>query len=275
MKNLQALAREHHIALSIVSPNRHGTISPDAILAACQPNTQLVSCIFASNETGILQPIHAIAKALQTRGIPMHTDATQAIGKTQIDLNDLPVDMLSFSGHKLGAPFGIGALYVRAPHLLQTCFVDPLTTQYTHYHHPAAISALAAALKHQHHPKPNPRDAFEQQLAQHHAIRMLVAGQNQPRLYNTSCIRFVGIPATALLMRLDLKHIYASAGSACHSGIVSPSSVLLSMGFTQAEALETIRFSFPPQFSPNHVHTLVEHIVRECHAIQYHHAPSP
>ncbi len=243
---------KQNVEVTYLSPDTNGLISPDAVRDAFRPNTTLVSVMLANNETGVLQPVQAIGILAHRRGALLHTDAVQAIGKLPIDLRELGADLVSISGHKMHAPQGVGALYVRkgvplrpfhvgGPHERQrragTENVPGIvalgeaarqTTLWIENDGPATLAKLHAA--------------FETEL-----LRRLptatIHGATAPRLPNTTSLRIPGIDSEALVIALDLKGLAISGGSACTSGAVEPSHVLLAQGLSDAAARETVRIS--------------------------------
>jgi len=232
------------IDLTIVPPTPGGLITPESILTALMPNTKLISVMLGNNETGVLQPIAAIAEIAHNAGALLHTDAVQAVGKIPIDVKALGCDLLSLSGHKMHAPQGIGALFVRKGVTLQ-----PLHYGGAHERERRAgtenvpgIVALgkAAQMAEPNSDMANLRDRLE-------AALLLIPGTRvngtAERLPNTTNLRFDGIDADALVIALDLQGISTSAGSACQSGSTEPSHVILAMGLTHDEAKSSLRLS--------------------------------
>ncbi len=248
-RTLDDLEARGTVDVTRVRPDRAGRVEPGAVLAECRAETTLVTVVMACNETGVLQPMVEIAAGCRALGIPVHTDAVQAIGRMPVHVGELGVDMLSLSGHKLGAVGGIGVLYVRAGISLQPVIVGGgheggrrASTENV-----AGAASLAAALGEL--PRPAAllrtailRDRLEEGLAA--ALGEIeILGKSKPRLPNTACIRFDAIEGDAIMMALDLEGIWVSTGSACSSGSVEPSPILLGTGLSAAEARQTVRFS--------------------------------
>jgi cysteine desulfurase len=216
-----------------------GVVDPDEIRRALKPDTSLISVMHANNELGTIQPIEEICKL----GIPVHSDGVQALGKIPINVRDLGVAFYSISGHKIGAPKGIGALYVRKGAKLRA-------RQFGGRHErerragtenvPGAI-ALAGAIQTRVETE-QLRDRLEQSI-----LRTIpdahVNAAGSPRIPNTTNIRFDGIDSDALLIALDLRGFAVSSGAACSSGAPEPSHVLLAIGLTREQARSSIRFS--------------------------------
>jgi cysteine desulfurase len=231
-----------------------GIVDPDAIRKALRPDTKLISLMHANNELGTIQPIEEIAKL----GVPVHSDGVQAVGKIPVNVRDLGVAMYAISGHKVGAPKGIGALYVRKG--------TPVKSRQFGGRHererragtenvPGAV-AFARAIQSVHDTKLL-RDRLE------HAILSGIPdthlnGVISPRVPNTTNIRFDGIDSDALLIALDLRGFAVSSGAACSSGSPEPSHVLLAIGLTREQARSSIRFSLGRTNTVEQVDALVE-----------------
>jgi cysteine desulfurase len=239
---------------------RHGRVAAAAFAAALTPPTRLASLVLACNETGVLQPVAEVADLCRGSRVALHTDAVQAVGRLSVDVRRLGVDLLSLSGHKVGAVGGVGVLYVRRgtalPPALRPECAQPREVALM----PAAVS-VATALAH----LPDPamvariearRDALERALRAE-VPDVEVLGAASPRLPNTSCIRFPGCAGDALMMACDVAGYAVSTGSACSSGSIEPSPILLGMGLTRREALETVRFSLDARIEDADVAGLV------------------
>jgi cysteine desulfurase len=227
-----------------------GRLNLDALEDTLSPDTALVSLMWANNETGVLFPIQKAAEIARAKGVLFHTDAVQAVGKEPIDLRQVPVDMLSFSGHKLYAPAGIGALVVRKgiklPPLL---FGHQERGRRGGTENVAGIVALATActlasacVSSEHARLQSLRDRLEAGVLTL-VPRASINGLGAPRVANTSNIRFGDFEAEWILGRLDRRGICASAGAACSAGETKPSHVLTSMGLSGFAALASVRFS--------------------------------
>jgi len=243
MEPVQELERRGY-DITVVSPDRSGLVPADRVIAALRPDTRLVAIMLANNETGVIQPVADIARVCRERGIHMHCDAVQAAGKIDIDVESLGVDTLSLSAHKLHAPKGIGALFVRKNLTLESVLFGgsqerrrrPGTENV-----PLAIAfGVAAEIARERPDIGSLRDHFEMHLAD---MAIVINGATAPRLPNTSSITFLGADAEGIVIGLDLNGIAASTGSACSSGRVEPSRILLAMGLTPDEARSTVRFS--------------------------------
>lgn len=251
-----------------VAPDRSGCVSADAVVAAIRPETKLVSVVAACNETGVLQPVKAIAGAARDRAVVTHTDAVQALPWFGARMSELGVDLLSGSGHKLGAVGGVGLLVARERLRLEPIVVGggQERSRRASTENVAGASSLAASLG----LLPDAgerarvacrRDALEQGIAA--ALDDVeILGSSSERLPNTSCLRLRGCAGDGMMMALDLEGIQISTGSACASGSVDASPVLLGIGLDREEAKETVRFSLTRATSDAEIERAVEATVR-------------
>lgn len=237
------------VAVTYLPVDGTGQVDPDDVRRALRPETVVVSVMHANNEVGTLQPIAEIAAICRQAGVPLHTDAAQSVGKVPTRVDDLGVDMLTIAGHKLYAPKGIGALYVRRGTAL-----EPLIHGAGHEggrragteNVPwmvalGAAAALAhATLETEAARQQTLRDRL-QQLLEEKAGGVTLNGHPTDRLPNTLNVRFAGIDGNALLAAVP--EVAASTGSACHAGETEPSAVLLAMGIPPAEAVGAVRLS--------------------------------
>jgi len=230
---------------------KNGLIDLTELEQAIRPDTILVSVMHVNNETGVIQPIKEIADIVHKNGALFMTDATQAVGKIEIDVDDLGIDLLCFSGHKMYVPKGIGALYVR-----QSGNKVKLTPQNHGGGHEQGlrsgtlnvpgIIALAKgceiASQEMARNQKNVselRDSLESELLK--LQNTSINGGSENRIYNTTNICFKGQDANVLIGRM--KDIAVSNGSACSSAVVEPSHVLKSMGLNDEDAFASLRFS--------------------------------
>ncbi len=274
-----AARRASPVQLTILPVDRDGLVSPADLAAALQPNTRLVSLMFANNETGVLQPIPELAHITHAHGALFHTDAVQAIGKLPLDSLDLSptgpladVDLLSLSGHKMYAPQGTGALFVRR----RTVDLTPLLHGGPHERQrragtenlPGLVGLGQAAQLAQ---TWLTQDSLASGPTQLTALRnrletgLLAAIPNarinartSPRTPNTTSLTLPGIDAEALLIALDLQDLRCSAGSACQSGATEPSHVLRALGLTDPDARATIRLSLSRLTTPDEIARALE-----------------
>ena len=233
-----------------------GLVDPEDVRRALQPNTKLISVMMANNETGVIQPVVEIGKIASDADVYFHIDAVQAAAKVPIDVEAIGCDLLSISGHKIHAPKGVGALYVRKGTKLQ-----PVLYGGSHERSRRAgtenvpgIVALGKAAEVAAEGLANGsvqniaklRDRFEQTiLKQTEAVG--VNGAGAPRVPNTTSIYFDSIDGEALVVALDLKGLSVSGGAACSSGATEPSHVLSAMGIPPDRARASIRFSLGKQ----------------------------
>jgi cysteine desulfurase len=228
--------------------DRTGRVDPDDVRRAITPRTILISVMHANNEVGTIQPIAEIGAIARERGIRFHTDAAQSVGKIPTNVDALGVDLLTIAGHKLYAPKGVGALYVR-----RDIALEPLIHGAGHEHGRRAgtESALlavglgtACALAQDLEPMARVgalRERFWQALQQRLGDRVVLNGHPQHRLPNTLNISFVGQVGAEILQRLD--GVAASTGSACHAGRIELSPVLKAMGMLPEIGMGAVRFS--------------------------------
>ena len=239
------------VALTYLPVSRDGVIDPGDIQKAIRPETVLITVMHANNELGVVQPLGEIGQIAAEHKIAFHTDAVQSIGKISVDVRAFRVDLLSLSGHKLYAPKGIGAIYIKSgTRLRQLLFgghhqrgLRPGTENV------AGIVALgkAAAIGRQALAEDATRiSALRDRLEQKILSRIpdcRINGLSAPRTPNTSNITFSGIEGEALVIALDLRGLACSTGAACSSGAVEPSHVLTAIGLPAAEARASLRFS--------------------------------
>jgi cysteine desulfurase len=246
----EALEREG-VEVVRVSVDSDGRLDEDAFAAALDtPGAVLGSAMAANNETGVLFPVERLGTLCRARGVPLHVDAVQWAGKAEIRLDEIPVDLLTLSAHKLQGPKGAGLLFVRRG--LELRAVQPGGHQERGRRGGtenaagivglgealqracAGAKALAGALG-------GLRDRLEAAAAAIPGTR--IAGAGAPRVCNTLCAVFEGCDGETLLASLDLLGVAVSTGSACSSGSLSPSPVLLAMGLAPELARGAVRFS--------------------------------
>jgi cysteine desulfurase len=233
-----------------------GLVDPDDVRRALRPNTKLISIMMANNETGVLQPVEEIGRIAAESDVYFHTDAVQAAAKVRIDVKKIGCDALSISGHKIHAPQGVGALYVRKGTQLQPLFHGGQheRSRRAGTENVPGIVALgkAAELAMQAFERGEDekmsalRDRLQQGiLAQ--VDEAAVNGDGAPRVPNTSNIYFDHIEGESMVISLDLKGLAVSTGAACSSGAIEPSHVLVAMGLRTDRARASIRFSLGKQ----------------------------
>jgi len=233
-------------------------VDPDDVRRALRPNTKLISIMTANNETGVLQPVEDIGRIAAEADVYFHTDAVQAAGKVPIDVKNIGCDALSISGHKMHAPQGVGALYVRRGTHLQPLFYGGRheRSRRAGTENVPGIVALgkAAELAIEGFERGDDkkmsalRDRLQRGiLAQ--VEEAAVNGEGAPRVPNTSNIYFDHIEGEAMVISLDLKGLAVSTGAACSAGAIEPSHVLTAMGLRADRARASIRFSLGKQNS--------------------------
>jgi cysteine desulfurase len=245
-----------------------GVVNPDDVRRALRPDTVLVTIMHANNELGTIQPIAEIARITREARIPLHSDGVQALGKIPVDVEALGADLYSMSGHKLYAPKGIGALYVR-----KSTRLAPIAFGGHHERDrrpgtenvPGAASFGAAAdlaarsLAADGERLAALRDRLESAVLD----RIPGAGINGSRwnrVPNTSNLYFDGIDGEALVIALDLRGFAVSTGAACSSGALTPSHVLTALGLDADRARSSMRFSLGRSNTAAQVDALVEAI---------------
>ena len=234
-----------------VSPDRNGRVSAESVIDAMRPDTRLVAMMLANNETGVIQPVAEVGAVCRERGVHLHSDAVQAIGKIPVDVNALNVDTLASSAHKLHAPKGIGALYVRNGLTLDRFVFGGSQERRRRAgteNVPLAVAfgvAAEVAMDNASREIAALRNRFERGVAAGFSPPMSITinGASVPRLPNTSSVTFHNADSEGLVIGLDLAGVAVSTGSACSSGRVEPSRILLAMGLTSDEARSTVRFS--------------------------------
>jgi len=228
-----------------------GLVSPQAVRDAIRPDTILVSVMFANNEVGTVEPIEEIGRIARAAGVLFHTDAVQAFGQLPIHVEDMSIDLLSASAHKIHGPKGVGMLYVRSGVNI-TSFLHGGAQERSRRagteNVPGAVGfgkAAEIALK-----KMEENGKYKQELRDYMIAGLervicdcKLNGHRIKRLPGNVNMSFAGIEGESALIRLDMRGICASAGSACTSGSIDPSHVLLAMGLEPATARGSIRLT--------------------------------
>lgn len=267
-KHVVTTAIEHPAVLSACAQlEREGVevtyAAPDQVLRALRPETVLISVMHANNELGTLQPVAEIARIARESGVLMHSDGVQAAGRIPVDLRALGVDLYSISGHKMYAPKGIGALFVRkgvklAPLLYGGHHERDLRAGTENV--PGAVALGRAAAWARENPATGLaalRDRLEQGILAR-VPDTAVNGAGAPRIPNTTNIRFDGIDGEAMTIALDLRGFAVSSGAACSSGAAEPSHVLTAIGLTKEQARSSLRFSLGRQNDESQVDALID-----------------
>jgi cysteine desulfurase len=251
LESVDYLARLHGFEVTFLPTDAAGRVDPDDLFQALRPDSTLVSIQYANNEVGTVQPIAELAAVARTAGVPFHTDAVQAAGWLSLDVAELGVDALGISGHKVGAPKGIGALYLRG-----RLPVEPLLHgggqergKRSGTENVAGAVALATALR----LADGERAAVAVRTTafREEFISTVLAGvpgaalTGHPvhRLPGTASFVFPGTSGEAVLLELERRGIVCSSGSACAAGSDEPSHVLTALGYPAAVAQTAVRFS--------------------------------
>ncbi len=266
IKNLCEYLGRNGYRATFVPVDRKGIMDLDFLYDHMTEDTALVSIMWANNETGVLFPVEEIAHRAREKGIVFHTDAVQAVGKIPINLKESSIDMLSLSGHKLHAPKGVGALYVRkgtkfSPFLIgghQESGRRGGTENVASIVGLGKAAELAAAHIHEENTGVRQlRDSLENGLLER-IPSSLVNGDREKRLPNTTNISFEFIEGESILLMMDELGICASSGSACTSGSLEPSHVLRAMGIPYTAAHGSVRFSLSIYNTQEEVDYVVE-----------------
>lgn len=241
--------QRHGVEVDRLGVNSHGVARVDQLAGLLRPETRLVSVSLGSHETGVLQPVKEMAALCAAQCVPMHTDATQVVGKLPVDFQDLGVAMLTFSAHKFHGPRGIGGLLVRGDYAPAALLHGQAGSDRP------GTPAVELALATQHaldlwnqHREDRPtrmaslRDRFEAAILAGDPEISVVGGKAQ-RLPHTSCPSFLGLDRQVLQMALDREGVACSTGSACASGSSEPSPSLLAMGLPEEVVRGALRFS--------------------------------
>jgi cysteine desulfurase len=256
----QALEKEG-VEVTYVDIGRGGRVDPEAIRRALRPETVLISVMHANNELGTVQPLEEIGKIATEADVYFHTDAVQSAGKTPVDVGTLKLDLLSISGHKMYAPKGVGALYVRGGTRIQQLMYGghhqrgfrPGTENVAGIVGLGKAAVLAReALAGDAERVGKLRDRLEGGLLER-VPDTRVNGGDGVRTPNTTNVTFAGIDGEALVIALDLKGLACSTGAACSSGSIEPSHVLTSIGLSSVEARASLRFSLGRHTTPEEI----------------------
>jgi cysteine desulfurase len=266
IKNLCEYLAKIGYRISFVPVDHKGRLDMEYLIRHLTDDTAIASFMWANNETGVIFPIDELAEILSERGILFHTDAVQAVGKVPIDLKKTRIDMLSLSGHKLHAPKGIGALYVRKGTKFSPFLIGGHQEKGRRggTENVASIIGLgkASEIVAAHMAEENSRikalrNKLETLLVQK-IPNALVNGDTANRLPNTSSIAFEFVEGESILLMMNEFGICASSGSACTSGSLEPSHVLRAMGVPFTAAHGTIRFSLSIYNTESEVDLIVE-----------------
>ena len=261
--NACAQLEREGVEVTYAAPDAKGVVGPDGVRRALRPETVLVSVMHANNELGTLQPVAEIARIAREAGVLMHSDGVQAAGRIPVDVRALGVDLYSISGHKMYAPKGTGALYVRkgvglAPLLYGGHHERDLRAGTENVPGAVALGRAAAwARENLATGLAALRDRLERGILER-VPDTAVNGAGAPRIPNTTNIRFDGIDGEAMAIALDLRGFAVSGGAACSSGAAEPSHVLTAIGLTKEQAHSSLRFSLGRQNDQSQVDALIE-----------------
>ena len=251
LESCDYLRRLHGFEITLLPVDANGRVDPAALARALRPDTTLVSVHYANNEVGTVQPLVELAAIAHTLGVPFHTDAVQAGGWLDLDVSTLGVDALSLSGHKLGAPPGIGAVFLRG-----RLPIEPLLHgggqergKRSGTENVAGAVALAVALRLTAEERADAatrtsllRDQFVTTILRETPTARLT-GHPTERLPGTASFVFPGTSGEAVLLELEQRGIVCSSGSACAAGSSEPSHVLTAMGWPADVAQTAVRFT--------------------------------
>ncbi len=254
--------------VTMLPVDSRGLVSPQDLKQAIGNGTALVSIMHANNEVGTIEPVRELAAVAREHGIPFHTDAIQSAGKIPVNVDELGVDLLSLSAHKFNGPKGAGALYVRRGTRLaaQMHGGHQEKRRRAGTENVAGIAGLGEAAgiaaekaESESPPSPGLRDRLEAKIRERIA-HITIHGSGAPRLPNTANISFAFVEGEAIILNLDLKGIAVSTGSACSSGSLEPSHVLVAMGTAVQDVQGSVRFSLGKGNTEGEVDTVVEEL---------------
>ena len=261
---------ENGCKVNYLNVDKDGIVNLEELVNAITEDTILISVMFANNEIGSIQPIKKIGEIAKEKGIIFHTDAVQACGNVKIDVKEMNIDMLSLSGHKIGAPKGIGALYVNKniefKNLIDGGHQERDKRAGTE-NVPGMIGLGEACKMAKNNMETHVkklkelRDMYFSKI-QNQISNIKINGSMEHRLPGNSNISFKGVNGSELLMNLDEKGICASAGSACSSGSSMPSHVLTAIGLPSDYAEGTLRVTFGDENTKEDVEYLVENLTQ-------------
>ena len=265
------LAAVHHAARDgiverMLAVTKAGIVDVDALDATIDDSVAVCTVMWVNNEIGTIQPIAEITERVKAHGGIMHTDAVQAFGKTDVDVRKVPLDLLTISGHKIGAPKGVGAVFIRRGTPIDPMFhggsQDRGRRPGTENVAAAVALARAAELTIEERDAECARlSALRDQLEAGLLARIpdaIIHGRGAPRASHIVNISVPGTDSESLLMALDLAGVAASAGSACQSGSVTPSHVLSAIGVRPEIAVAAIRMSLGSLTTPEDVARVTE-----------------
>jgi cysteine desulfurase len=266
------LARHHGFEITYAQVDQYGLLHADVFERALRPDTTLCTVMLANNEVGTIQPIRELAAIVRGRGIPFHTDAVQAAGALDLDIDALGVDALSLSGHKIGAPKGTGALFLRSRVRVEPVLHGGGQEQgrRSGTENVSGTVAFATALE---------LAARDRAIRTNHLTQLrdrlvagiravvpkaILTGHPTDRLPGHASFCFAGTSGEAMLLALEERGIVCSSGSACSAGSDEPSHVLVAMGVPREIAQTAVRFSFSDDITAEQIDTVVRAV---CEAV--------
>lgn len=263
LNSAKALEREG-FEVTCVSADNNGLVRAEDVAAAIRPDTAMVSVMFANNELGTIQPVAEIGSICRSAGVPFHCDAVQAAGILPIDVKAMNIDLLSISAHKFHGPKGVGVMYARRGCVPET-YIDGGEQERGHRagtENVAGIVGAAAAFAEAISERDEKADRLcamrdEIQSGLMKIPGSQVNGVTAPRLPGTLNMSFDGIDGQSLIFELDLKGLAASSGSACASGSVNPSHVLLALGLPYKLAHGSLRLSLGRYNTPDEAEKII------------------
>lgn len=252
IRTMEAIARRHNLTFEVLPVTADGCVDVKTALDRISSDVLVCAVMLVNNEIGTIQPVHELSALCKANGVSLHVDAVQAVGRVAVDIEDLGADTLTLSGHKIGGLRGAAVLYARPglrltplyfggkqerglrPGTENTVAIVSLLTAFevAEQSRPTLASRLAVL-----------RNDFENRLIAAD-IGARINGHAAPRVANTSSVCFDLADSFALVQALDRLGVHCSSGSACASGAVSPSPVLLAMGMSREAAFSSVRFSF-------------------------------
>lgn len=262
--------KKEGFSVTYLPVDQYGVVDLEALKSAITPDTALVSVMFGNNEVGTIEPISEIGKICRERGVTFHTDAVQAFGHVPIDVEAMNIDLLSLSGHKLNAPKGVGAIYIRGGITLKPIITGggQERNRRSGTENIAGIVALgeAARLK---------RESMEREIARLTALqnrlisgvleqipKVWLTGHPTNRLPGSASFVFEGVEGESIVLDLDGNGICAATGSACSTASLDPSHVLLAIGQSREVAHGSLRLTLGAQNTEEDVDYILERLPR-------------
>jgi cysteine desulfurase len=276
LQSCDYLRRHHDFEITHLPVDRFGMVSSDAFATALHDDTTLATIMLANNEVGTIQPIAELAGLAHAHAVPFHTDAVQAAGALALDVAELGVDALSISGHKVGAPKGVGALFLRSRQQ-----AEPLLHgggqelgRRSGTENVAGAVGLATALNRASCGLTERSERVS--LLRDELVRAVLAqvpgavstGHPTLRLPNNASFCFPGTSGEAVLLQLEERGVFCSSGSACAAGRDEPSHVLLAMGFSREDAQTAVRLTLSEDVKEEMVGEIVKAVQDACAAVK-------